>query len=289
MYLKLENLQKTGSFKVRGAFNKVAQLSAEECAKGLLAASAGNHAQGVALAGRKMGVPVTIYMPLATPEAKVQATRKYGATVKLIGQSFDDAYLAARSAQLATGATFVHPFDDLAIIEGQATVAMEMLQQQPDLDTIVVPAGGGGLLAGTALAVKTIRPTVKVIGVQAENAPAIVSKFHDTKSGMVPFLQTLADGIRVKDPGKVTMDIIENYVDGMITVTEQEIASAILFMLEREKTLVEGAAGAAIAAVLNKKLPFATNRVGVIVSGGNFDVAKLGECVTNSTDYVNNF
>ncbi|MCG7336517.1 pyridoxal-phosphate dependent enzyme [Sporosarcina sp. ACRSM] len=288
VYLKLENLQKTGSFKVRGAFNKVAQLSEEECAKGLLAASAGNHAQGVALAGRKKGVPVTIYMPLATPEAKVQATQKYGATVKLIGQSFDEAYLAARSAQLATGATFVHPFDDLAIIEGQATVAMEMLQQQPDLDTIVVPAGGGGLLAGTALAVKAIRPTVKVIGVQAENAPAIFSKFHERK-GMVHFLPTLAEGIRVKDPGKVTMDIIQNYVDGLITVSEQEISSAILFMLEREKTLIEGAAAAAVAAVLHKKLPFTANRIGVIVSGGNFDVAKLGECVTTSTDYVNNF
>ena len=219
----------------------------------------------------------------------MDATRKYGATVKLVGKSFDEAYIAARTEQLATGATFIHPFDDITIIEGQATVAMEMLQQQPDLDTIVVPAGGGGLLAGTALAVKTIRPTVKVIGVQAANAPAIVSAYHGRKSNLTHFLPTIAEGICVREPGKVTMDIIHNYVDDMITVTEQEISSAILFMLEREKMLVEGAAAAAIAAVLNKKLPFATNRVGVIVSGGNFDVAKLGECVTNSTDYVNNF
>ena len=157
----MENLQKTGSFKIRGAFNKVSQLTAEECSRGLIAASAGNHAQGVALAGREDGCSCDDLYAKTTPETKIQATRKYGATVKLVGQNFDEAYLAARAEQFATGATFVHPFDDLAIIEGQATVAMEMLQQQPEMDTIVVPAGGGGLLAGTALAVKTIRPTVK--------------------------------------------------------------------------------------------------------------------------------
>ncbi|MBO0589694.1 threonine ammonia-lyase [Sporosarcina sp. E16_8] len=289
VYLKLENLQKTGSFKVRGAFNKISQLTAAECAKGLLAASAGNHAQGVAMAGRKVGAKVTIFMPETTPAAKVAATRKYGATVKLVGKSFDEAYKAARTEQLATGATFIHPFDDITIIEGQATVAMEMLQQQPDLDTIIVPAGGGGLLAGTALAVKTIRPSVKVIGVQAANAPAIASAFHGRKSNPTHFLPTIAEGICVREPGKVTMDIIHNYVDDMITVTEQEISSAILFMLEREKLLVEGAAAAAIAAVLNKKLPVSSNRVGVIVSGGNFDVGKLGNCIAACNDSVLNF
>ncbi|WP_421101517.1 threonine ammonia-lyase [Sporosarcina psychrophila] len=289
VYLKLENLQKTGSFKVRGAFNKISQLTAEECAKGLLAASAGNHAQGVALAGRKVGARVTIFMPETTPAAKVAATRKYGATVKLVGKNFDEAYKAARTEQLATGATFIHPFDDITIIEGQATVAMEMLQQQPDLDTIVVPAGGGGLLAGTALAVKTIRPSVKVIGVQAANAPAIASTYHGRKSNLTHFLPTIAEGICVREPGKVTMDIIHNYVDDMITVTEQEISSAILFMLEREKMLVEGAAAAAVAAVLNKKLPVSSNRIGVIVSGGNFDVGKLGNCITACNDSVLNF
>jgi threonine dehydratase len=289
VYLKLENLQKTGSFKVRGAFNKISQLTAAECTKGLLAASAGNHAQGVALAGRKAGAPVTIFMPETTPAAKVDATRKYGAIVKLVGKSFDEAYKAARTEQLATGSTFIHPFDDITIIEGQATVAMEMLQQQPDLDTIVVPAGGGGLLAGTALAVKTIRPTVKVIGVQAANAPAIASAYHGRKSSPTHFLPTIAEGICVREPGKVTMDIIHNYVDEMITVTEQEISSAILFMLEREKMLVEGAAGAAIAAVLNKKVPISAARVGVIVSGGNFDVGKLGNCIAQCNDSVLNF
>ena len=241
------------------------------------------------LAGRKVGAKVTIFMPETTPAAKVDATRKYGATVKLVGKSFDEAYKAARSEQLATGATFIHPFDDLTIIEGQATVAMEMLQQQPDLDTIVVPAGGGGLLAGTALAVKTIRPSVKVIGVQAANAPAIASAFHGRKSNSTHFLPTIAEGICVREPGKVTMDIIHNYVDDMVTVTEQEISSAILFMLEREKLLVEGAAAAAIAAVLNKKLPVSSNRVGVIVSGGNFDIGKLGNCITACNDSVLNF
>lgn len=289
VFLKLENLQKTGSFKIRGAFNKVAQLSKEECSRGLIAASAGNHAQGVALAGRERGIPVTIYMPKTTPETKVSATRKYGATVKLYGRNFDEAYVAAREEQLETGATFIHPFDDLAVIEGQATVAMEMLQQQPGLDTIIVPAGGGGLLAGTALAVKTIRPDVKVIGVQAANSPAIYTSFHGMRNNNIPFLPTIAEGICVNEPGKLTMDIIHNYVDGMITVTEQEISSTIVFMLEREKLLVEGAAAAAIAAVLNKKIPVSSAKTGVIVSGGNFDLSKVGDCMLRATNSVQNF
>ena len=289
VYLKLENLQKTGSFKIRGAFNKISQLSEAECTKGLIAASAGNHAQGVALAGRKRGIPVTIYMPKTTPEAKVSATRRYGAVVKLVGQNFDESYIAARAEQFATGATFIHPFDDLAVIEGQATVAMEMLQQRPEMDTIVVPTGGGGLLAGTALAIKSIRPNVKVIGVQASNAPAIFSSFYGAKNNTVSFLPTIAEGICVKEPGKLTMNIINDYVDDMITVSEQEISSAIIFMLEREKLLVEGAAAAAIAAVLNKKIPSPTNKIGVIVSGGNFDISKLASCIAVSTDTVFNF
>lgn len=287
--MKLENLQKTGSFKIRGAFNKVAQLSDVECSRGLIAASAGNHAQGVALAGSERGIPVTIYMPVTTPETKVNATRKYGAVVKLVGQNFDESYLAAREEQLATGACFIHPFDDLAIIEGQATVAMEMLQQQPALDTIVVPAGGGGLLAGTALAVQALRPAVKVIGVQAANSPAIATAFKGGQPNKVPFLPTIAEGICVKNPGKLTQDIIRQYVDGMVTVTEEEISSTILFMLEREKLLVEGAAAAAISAVLNKKLPVDSKKIGVIVSGGNFDLSKLGHCLSLSVDKVENF
>ncbi|TWT11922.1 pyridoxal-phosphate dependent enzyme [Planomicrobium sp. CPCC 101079] len=282
--LKLENLQKTGSFKIRGAFNKVSRLTDEECRKGILAASAGNHAQGVALAGKEKGVPVTIYMPVTTPEAKVMATRQYGATVQLVGNNFDEAYAAAKKEQLFTGAAFIHPFDDMAIIEGQATVAMEMMQQCPELDTIVVPAGGGGLLAGTALAVKSIRPNIRVIGVQAQAAPAIASIFHGTQNSAVPFLTTIAEGIKVKEPGKLTTQIINAYVDDVITVSEQEIASAILFMLEREKMLVEGAGAAAVAAVLYRHLPFQSNYTGVVVSGGNFDIGKLNACIKTITD-----
>lgn len=276
--LKLENLQKTGSFKVRGAFNKVSQLTDAECERGIICASAGNHAQGVAMAGREKDVPVTVFMPESTPESKVMATREYGAEVRLVGKNFDEAYAAAKKEQLMTGAAFVHPFDDMAIIEGQATVVMEMLQQCPNLDTVVVPAGGGGLLAGTALAVKAIRPSVRVIGVQAKAASAIASIFHDTNSKVVPFLTTMAEGINVKEPGKLTTKIIQEYVDDIITVSEQEIASAILFMLEREKMLVEGAGAAAIAAVLYRHLPVKSVHTGIIVSGGNFDIGKLEAC-----------
>lgn len=281
--LKLENLQRTGSFKVRGAFNKVSQLSIEECQRGIIAASAGNHAQGVALAGREKGVPVTIFMPEDTPEAKVVATRQYGATVRLAGKNFDEAYAAAKKEQLFTGAAFVHPFDDLAVIEGQATVAMEMMQQCPDLDTIVVPAGGGGLLAGTAIAVKLLRPSIRVIGVQARAASAIASIFHGTQNSTLPFLPTMAEGIKVKEPGKLTTKIIQAYVDDVITVSEQEIASAILFMLEREKMLVEGAGAASVAAVLHHHLPFHSSNTGIIVSGGNFDIGKLSACKQTAT------
>ncbi|MHA6258858.1 threonine ammonia-lyase [Sporosarcina sp. CAU 1771] len=289
VYMKLENLQKTGSFKVRGAFNKIAQLSKEECSRGLIAASAGNHAQGVALAGTKRGIPVTIYMPKTTPEAKVSATRNYGAIVKLVGNNFDEAYVAARAEQLSTGSVFIHPFDDLAVIEGQATVAIEFLQQRPEMDTIVVPAGGGGLLAGTALAIKSMRPNIKVIGVQSSNSPGVHSSFHGVNNSSVSFLPTIAEGISVKEPGKLTMDIIRKYVDDVITVSEKEISSAILFMLEREKILVEGAAAAAIATVLYKKLPHPVSKVGVIVSGGNFDVAKISDCIKMSSSAVQNF
>jgi len=284
--LKLENLQKTGSFKVRGAFNKISHLSDEECAKGIIAASAGNHAQGVALACREKGIAVTIFMPQTTPQAKVMATRQYGADVRLVGANFDEAYAASKKQQLLTGATFVHPFDDLAIIEGQATVAMEMLQQCPDLDTIIVPAGGGGLLAGTAIAVKLIRPSVQVIGVQAQVNSPIASTFRETKLVSNAFLSTMAEGINVKVPGKLTTKIIQAFVDDVITVSEEEIASSILFMLEREKMLVEGAGAAAVAVALHHHLPSASNSAGIIVSGGNYDISKLDECRKIATTIV---
>jgi threonine dehydratase len=279
VFMKMENLQKTGSFKIRGAMNKVSQLTDVDCKRGLIAASAGNHAQGVAYAGRVRNVPVTIFMPIGTPVAKINATKGYGATVKLVGQNFDETYVAAREEQLRTGASFIHPFDDLDVIEGQATVALEMLQQRPEIDTIIVPAGGGGLLAGTLLAVKSIRPDIRVIGVQSINASAIAIACKGIADGLIPFQgKTIAEGINVKIPGKITMNIIHSLVDDMITVTEQEIASAILFMLEREKTLIEGAGAAAVAAVLNHHIPSTAKTVGIIVSGGNFDVSKLADC-----------
>lgn len=285
VFLKLENLQKTGSFKIRGAMNKVSQLSEAECAKGLIAASAGNHAQGVAFAGSARNVSVTIFMPLGTPVSKVNATKGYGAIVKLVGQNFDEAYIAAREEQLRTGATFIHPFDDLAVIEGQATVAMEMLQQRPELDTIVVPAGGGGLLAGTLLAVKSTRPDIRVIGVQSSNASAIARAYKGKSDGLLPFQgKTIAEGINVKTPGNLTMNIIQALVDDVITVSEQEIASAILFTLEREKTLIEGGGAAAVAAVLNHRIPESSGNIGIIVSGGNLDINKLAECQQLCTD-----
>ncbi|WP_338152476.1 threonine/serine dehydratase [Indiicoccus explosivorum] len=275
--LKLENLQKTGSFKVRGAYNKISQLPDSACSGGIIAASAGNHAQGVALAGRARGVPVTVFMPETTPQAKVTATRQYGAAVKLTGSGFDEAYAAAREEQAVTGAVFVHPFDDPAIIEGQATVALEMLQQCPDLDTLLVPAGGGGLLAGTAIAVKALRPSVRVIGIQTESAPAIASLFRSIPP-IIPGGPAIAEGIMVKTPGKLTTDIISSLVDDVWTVTEREISSAILFMLEREKMLVEGAGAATTAAALHGYLPASARKVGAIVSGGNLDVSRLAEC-----------
>ncbi|MEW9501441.1 threonine ammonia-lyase [Jeotgalibacillus marinus] len=276
--LKLENLQRTGSFKIRGAYNKIAQLTDLECKKGIIAASAGNHAQGVALAGMERGVHATVFMPECTPSTKVAATRDYGAVVELVGQTFDETFEAACEQQSQTGKTFIHPFDDLTVIEGQATVALEMMQQCPLLDTIVVPAGGGGLLAGTALGVKSIRPDIRVIGVQASAASAIASAFfgHDLK--LVPFMPTMAEGIKVKKPGELTLSIIRSYVDDMVTVSEAEIANALLFMLEREKMLVEGAGAAGVAAILNKRIGTSSKHAGVIVSGGNFDVAKLEMC-----------
>ncbi|PPA72182.1 threonine ammonia-lyase [Jeotgalibacillus proteolyticus] len=278
VWMKLENLQRTGSFKLRGAYNKISQLTDLECKRGIIAASAGNHAQGVALAGKEKGVQVTIFMPTTTPSSKVSATREYGARVELVGETFDEAYEAACIQQEKTGATFVHPFNDMTIIEGQATVALEMLQQKPDLEVILVPAGGGGLLAGTALAVKAIRPDVKVIGVQAASAPAIASAYHGLDERLIPFNPTIAEGIKVKFPGSYTTEIIKSHVDDMITVSEAEIANAILFMLEREKLLVEGAGAAGVAALLSHHLPAKDLKIGVVVSGGNFDVAKLEDC-----------
>ncbi|MFK3960358.1 threonine ammonia-lyase [Guptibacillus hwajinpoensis] len=275
VFMKMENLQRTGSFKLRGAYNKVASLTDIEAARGIVAASAGNHAQGVALSARERGIKAKIYMPVHTPTSKIDATRSYGAEVVLEGESYNEAFSGADRERVEKGATFVHAFDDPEVMAGQGTVALEMMQQCPDLDTILVPVGGGGLLAGMAMAIKSFFPHVKIIGVQASEASATWNRFKGTGPLVLQSVKSIADGISVKEAGKLTFPIIEELVDDMLTVSEEEIAAAIVFMLERHKTLVEGAGAASVAAVLCKSNRLEGKRMGVVVSGGNADLAKI--------------
>ncbi|AST90193.1 threonine ammonia-lyase [Sutcliffiella cohnii] len=275
VYLKLENLQKTGSFKLRGALNKIMKLSDFEGAKGIVAASAGNHAQGVAFAASKRGIRSKIYMPAQTPTAKAIATQSYGAEIVLGGETYQEAFEAAMNERQQKGATFVHAFDDHDVIAGQGTIGLELMQQYNDLQALLVPVGGGGLIAGVALAVKGFNPNIKVIGVQASGAPATYNRFTGTSNYKLQHVQSIADGILVKEPGQVTYPIIHQLVDEMVTVTDEEIAYAIMFMLEREKMLVEGAGAAALAALLCRKVNLVNKRVGTIISGGNMDLSNL--------------
>ncbi|XIH35385.1 threonine ammonia-lyase [Cytobacillus firmus] len=275
VYLKLENLQKTGSFKLRGAMNKILSLSDQEAKRGVIAASAGNHAQGVALAASLRGIKSTIYMPRHTPLAKVAATRGYGAEAVLAGETYHESYQRAAEELHQSTSTFVHAFDDDRVIAGQGTIALEMLQQNSQLNVIFVPIGGGGLISGIALGVKANNPSIKVVGVQASGASATYQRFKGKKMKSSLPINTIADGILVKEPGIKTFPIIEKYVDDIVTVTEEEIAHAILFMLEREKMLVEGAGAAALAAILYKKAPIEQKKVGCIISGGNVDPVKM--------------
>jgi threonine dehydratase len=274
IYFKMENQQKTGAFKVRGASYKVACMTEEEAKKGVIAASAGNHAQGVALAAAKRGITAKIYMPENTPAAKIKATEYYGAKAVIAGASFQEAYETACIDQLKTNCFFLHPFDDYEVMAGQATIAIEMLNQQPFLDTIIVPVGGGGLISGVAVAAKHINPKIRIIGVQAEGAKAMFNQYHGHALDSLG-VATIAEGIAVKEPGKLTMPIIQKYVDDMITVSDSDIASAIAFMLERKKTLVEGAGAAAFAALLVYRNTIRSKNCGIIVSGGNMDLSKL--------------
>ncbi|MCA0986674.1 threonine ammonia-lyase [Guptibacillus algicola] len=271
VYLKMENLQRTGSFKLRGAFNKVSKLTDIEAARGIVAASAGNHAQGVALASK--GIKSKIFMPAHTPISKIEATQSYGAEIVLEGDSYNEAFKAAQEDQLKRGATFVHAFDDEDVMAGQGTIALEMMQQCPDLDTILVPVGGGGLLAGMAVAIREFFPHVKLIGVQAAEASATWNRFHKIGPDQLSSAKSIADGISVKEPGQMTYPIIEDLVDDMVTVSEERIASAIIFMLQRQKTLVEGAGAASVAALLSGSIK--GERIGAVISGGNADVEKI--------------
>lgn len=279
VYLKCENLQKTGSFKVRGAYNKIAKLAEEGKTKAIVACSAGNHAQGCAFAASAMGMKATIVMPKTTPIAKINATEGYGAKAELYGDCYDDAYLRAREIEKTEGAAFIHPFDDEEVIAGQGTLGLEMLEEVPDLDCVIVPAGGGGLLAGVALAVKSINPKVSVIGVQAEGAPAIALSFREKKHIATDSVYTIADGIAVKNPGEITMKIIDKYADDVVTVSDGDIASAIIHLIERTKLVVEPAGATPLALLLSGKLNVRGKKVACLLSGGNIDVSTIGKII----------
>ena len=255
LYLKTENLQATGSFKVRGAYYKISQLSEEESAKGVIACSAGNHAQGVALAATRRGIKSIVCMPDGAPIMKVENTKNLGAEVCLVPGTYDDAHDKAVELQEETGMTFIHPYDDEQVIAGQGTIGLEILDQLPDVDAVVVPVGGGGLISGVAFAIKSLRPEVKVYGVQAEGAPSMYRSLHEHKYQTLKAVSTFADGIQVKTPGELTYQICEQYVDDIVTVSEDETAAAILSLMENQKLVAEGAGAVPVAAVLFHKLP----------------------------------
>lgn len=279
VYLKYENQQKTGSFKVRGAYNKIMKRYEEGGLQAVVASSAGNHAQGVAFAASRIGVPATIVMPRSTPIAKVSATKGYGAKVVLHGAIYDEAYAKACEIVEQEGAEFIHPFDDEDVIAGQGTIALEILSDLPFVDMVLVPAGGGGLVSGIAACIKQINPRIQVVGVQAEGADAIVSSFGKDTVQSSASVHTIADGIAVKTPGSVTMGYINQYVDQMVTVSDEEIAGAILLLLERTKQVVEPAGAAPLAAVLNHKVDVAGKKICCVLSGGNIDVSFIHKVV----------
>ncbi len=281
VYLKLENLQMTGSFKERGALNKIALLTPEQAERGVIAASAGNHAQGVAHHATKRGIRSLIVMPQQTPLVKVTATRNFGAEVILYGANFDEAYGEARRICEGNGMTFIHPFDDAAVMAGQGTIGLELLEQVPKMDAVVVPIGGGGLIGGIACAIKESRPEVKVIGVQTARLPSMVDAVAKGGPVTVDAATTIADGIAVRRAGEVTFPVVARYVDEVVTVDEDEIASAILMLLEREKTLAEGAGATALAALLQgrSELIAPGAHTAVLVCGGNIDVTLLNRII----------
>jgi len=279
IYLKLDNQQRTGAFKERGALNRILSLSADERAHGVIAASAGNHAQGVSYHAGRHGVRARIVMPLPTPLTKVSATRAYGAEVVLHGTNYDEAYENAMELSQQDSLVLIHAFDDETVIAGQGTLGLEILQQHPDIEVIVSPIGGGGLIGGVACAVKESRPSVKVYGVQPARIPSMKAAIAAGKPVTLDSAKTIADGIAVRRAGDYTLPLVQKYVDDIVTVEEEEIANAILLLLEREKTLAEGAGAAAIAAVLNRKIQLQNKRVAVLVCGGNIDVTLLSRII----------
>jgi len=279
LYLKPENLQKTGSFKLRGSGYKIATLSEEEKKRGVIACSAGNHAQGVALAASKQGIPSLICLPDSAPISKVEATKGYGAQVCLVDGCYDDAYQKALQLKDEMGYTFVHPFDDEAVIAGQGTIGLEIAAELDDVDAVIVPIGGGGLISGIAYALKSIRPSIKVYGVQAAGAPSMVNAVRNGKIECLEKVSTIADGIAVKQPGENTFALVNQYVDDLAIVTEDEIASAILALIEKQKMIAEGAGAVSVAAAMFGKFPLAGKKVVSVVSGGNIDVTSLSRVI----------
>lgn len=280
VYLKTENLQVTGSFKVRGSYYKISQLTEEEKQRGVIACSAGNHAQGVALAATKNGIPSLICLPDGAPISKVEATKRYGAQIELVPGAYDDAYERALRLKEERGYTFIHPFDDEDVIAGQGTIGLELLDQLPDVDAVIVPVGGGGLISGVSFAIKSLNPNCKVYGVQASGAASMVGALHAHEIASLPAVSTIADGIAVKRPGDLTYEMCSKYVDDIVTVTDDEISTAILTLIEQQKLIAEGAGAVSVAAVLFDKVPVKGKKVICLLSGGNIDVTILNRVIT---------
>ncbi len=279
IYLKTENLQITGSFKVRGAYYKISQLSNEEKEKGVIACSAGNHAQGVALAAARSGIRSIICLPDGAPISKVEATRSYGAEIRLVKGVYDDAYLEALRLRDEQGYTFIHPFDDEQVITGQGTIGLELLEQLPDIDAVIVPIGGGGLISGVAFTIKSLNPNIRVYGVQAAGAPSMFNSVHNHLIQKLESVSTIADGIAVKEPGEHTFQYVSDYVDEVVTVTDDEISAAILALMEQHKLVTEGAGAASVAAAMFGKVPIEGKKTVCLLSGGNIDVTILSRVI----------
>jgi len=279
IYLKAENLQTTGSFKVRGAYYKISRLSDEQKKRGIIACSAGNHAQGVALSAQKNGIESAIFIPSTAPISKIEATRKYGAKIMLVDGVYDDAYAEAVKYQEETKGEFIHPFDDIDIIAGQGTIALELMEQLSDMEAVIVPIGGGGLISGVAYTVKMLNPKCKVYGVQASGAPSMLNSHLKHERLELASVSTFADGTAVKLPGEHTFEICEQYVDEIVTVSEDEIANAVLALIEKQKLIAEGAGALSVAAAIFNKLPIEGKKTVCLVSGGNIDVNILSRVI----------
>jgi len=280
IYIKAENLQLTGAFKVRGAYNKIRSLTPEEAARGVIACSAGNHAQGIALSATKLGIRSVICMPAGAPISKIEATKAYGAEVVLVPGVYDDAAREAERLVEEKGYTFAHPFNDPLVIAGQGTIGLEILEQLPDVAQVVVPIGGGGLISGVAFAIKQLKPSVHVIGVQAEGAPSMERSMHQGRPVQLERVATIADGIAVKRPGDLTFELCREYVDEIVTVRDDEIASAILKLMEEQKTVAEGAGAVSVAACMFRKVDTTAGKTVCLVSGGNIDVTTVSRVIT---------